>query len=114
MKSRGRAKSQGEGGNVQGLWGQNGTAKTVARGEISGVGTLLLILILPGSNPSGTPKKWRKYLILGINDWQKAFEKAGFKNAIMGKEWPENDSTMSMEDARYCCRARSRCHWPAH
>ena len=48
-----------------------------------------------------TPKKWRKYLILGINDWQKAFEKAGFKNAIMGKEWPENDSTMSMEDARY-------------
>ncbi len=48
-----------------------------------------------------TPKKWRKYLILGVNDWQKAFEKAGFKNAIMAKEWPENDSTMSLEDARY-------------
>ena len=48
-----------------------------------------------------TPKQWRKYLIAGINDWQKAFEKAGFKNAIIGKEWPENDSTMSMEDARY-------------
>ena len=48
-----------------------------------------------------TPKQWRKYLILGINDWQKAFEKAGFKNAIMGKEWPENDTTMSLEDARY-------------
>lgn len=48
-----------------------------------------------------TPKKWRKYLIAGINDWQKAFEKAGFKNAIMAKEWPENDSTMSLEDARY-------------
>lgn len=48
-----------------------------------------------------TPKKWRKYLIAGVNDWQKAFEKAGFKNAIMAKEWPENDSTMSMEDARY-------------
>lgn len=48
-----------------------------------------------------TPKKWRSYLIAGINDWQKAFEKAGFKNAISGKEWPENDSTMSMEDARY-------------
>ena len=49
-----------------------------------------------------TPKQWRKYLIQGINDWQKAFEKAGFKNAIRGEEWPENDSTMSMEDARYC------------
>lgn len=48
-----------------------------------------------------TPKKWRSYLIAGINDWQSAFEKAGFKNAIMGKEWPANDSAMSMEDARY-------------
>ena len=48
-----------------------------------------------------TPKKWRKYLIDGVNDWQKAFEKAGFKNAIVGREWPENDSTMSMEDARF-------------
>ena len=41
-----------------------------------------------------TPKQWRKYLIAGIEDWQKAFEQAGFKNAIMAKEWPENDSTM--------------------
>ena len=48
-----------------------------------------------------TPKKWRPYLIAGINDWQVAFEKAGFKNAIAGKEWPENDSTMSLEDARF-------------
>lgn len=48
-----------------------------------------------------TPKQWRKYLIEGVNDWQKAFEKAGFKNAILGKEWPENDTTMSMEDARF-------------
>lgn len=48
-----------------------------------------------------TPKKWRPYLIQGINDWQKSFEKAGFKNAIIGKEWPEDDSTMSLEDARF-------------
>lgn len=48
-----------------------------------------------------TPKQWRKYLIQGIDDWQKAFEQAGFKHAIMGKEWPENDSTMQMDDARY-------------
>jgi hypothetical protein len=48
-----------------------------------------------------TPKKWRGALIQGINDWQVAFEKAGFKNAIVGKEWPENDSTMSLEDARF-------------
>jgi hypothetical protein len=48
-----------------------------------------------------TPARWRPFLIQGINDWQKAFEKAGFKNAIMGKEWPANESTMSMEDARF-------------
>ena len=40
-----------------------------------------------------TPKQWRPYLIAGVNDWQKAFEQAGFKNAIIGKEWPENDSS---------------------
>lgn len=48
-----------------------------------------------------TPKQWRKYLILGINDWQAAFEQAGWKNAIRGEEWPENDTTMSTEDARF-------------
>jgi hypothetical protein len=49
-----------------------------------------------------TPKKWVPYLIQGINDWQVAFEKAGFKNAIIGKEAPswEQDSTWSLEDAR--------------
>ena len=48
-----------------------------------------------------TPKKWRSYLKAGVDDWQKAFEKAGFKNAIMAKDWPENDTTMSLEDARF-------------
>ena len=48
-----------------------------------------------------TPEKWRPYLIAGINDWRAAFEQAGFKNAITGKEWPAHDSTMSLEDARY-------------
>lgn len=48
-----------------------------------------------------TPKQWRKYFIQGVNDWQRCFEKAGWKNAIIGKEWPENDSTMSLDDARF-------------
>ncbi len=50
-----------------------------------------------------TPKKWVPYLIQGVNDWQKAFEKAGFKNAIMAKmaPKPEEDSTWSLEDARH-------------
>jgi Met-zincin/Domain of unknown function (DUF5117)/Domain of unknown function (DUF5118) len=50
-----------------------------------------------------TPKKWIPFLIQGVNDWQVAFEKAGFKNAIMAKlaPTPEEDSTWSLEDARF-------------
>ncbi len=48
-----------------------------------------------------TPEAWRPYLIQGINDWQHAFEQAGFKNAIVGKEWPKNADDMSLEDARF-------------
>ena len=48
-----------------------------------------------------TPKQWRKYLIEGVNDWNVAFEQAGWKNAIHAEEWPEDDPTMSLEDARF-------------
>jgi len=48
-----------------------------------------------------TPRQWVPYLIQGVNDWQQTFEKAGFKHAIEAREWPEDDSTMSLEDARY-------------
>jgi len=48
-----------------------------------------------------TPKKWRPFLIQGVNDWQVAFEQAGWKNAIRAEEFPESDSTMSLEDARF-------------
>lgn len=48
-----------------------------------------------------TPKKWLPYLMLGVNDWQKAFEKAGFKNAIYALEAPVDDPTWSIDDARH-------------
>ena len=50
-----------------------------------------------------TPEKWRPYLKKGIEDWQKAFEAAGFKNAIIAKDPPtaEEDSAVSPEDVRY-------------
>ncbi len=50
-----------------------------------------------------TPKQWVPHLIAGVEDWQKAFEEAGFKNAIIAKEapTPEEDPTWSPEDARY-------------
>ncbi len=47
-----------------------------------------------------TPKKWVPYLIQGVNDWNVAFEAAGFKNAIVAKELPA-DGSISLDDARY-------------
>ena len=50
-----------------------------------------------------TPVKWRKYLKQGVEDWQVAFEAAGFKNAILAKDPPskEEDPDWSPEDVRY-------------
>lgn len=50
-----------------------------------------------------TPVKLRKYIKLGIEEWQKAFETAGFKNAIIAKDAPtkEEDPDFSPEDIRY-------------
>lgn len=50
-----------------------------------------------------TPEEWVPYIIQGVNDWQVAFEAAGFKNAIVGKRAPtkEEDPEYSPEDLRY-------------
>lgn len=50
-----------------------------------------------------TPEQWRTYIKQGIEDWQVAFEAAGFKNAIIAKDPPtkEEDPEWSPEDVRY-------------
>jgi hypothetical protein len=50
-----------------------------------------------------TPSKWVAWIKKGIEDWQPAFEAAGFKNAIIAKEAPskEEDPNWDPEDARY-------------
>ncbi|RKS55056.1 uncharacterized protein DUF5118 [Gillisia mitskevichiae] len=50
-----------------------------------------------------TPKQWVPFIKQGIEDWQVAFEAAGFKNAIIAKDAPtkEEDPDWSPEDARY-------------
>jgi hypothetical protein len=75
-----------------------GDVEKYKRGELVEPQKPILIYIDPN-----TPKKWLPYLIQGVNDWQVAFEKAGFKNAIMAKEAPtrEEDSTWSIDDARH-------------
>src|SRR5262245_211563 len=46
------------------------------------------------------PEKWRKYMKQGVEDWKPAFEKAGFKNAIVCKD-PPDDPNWDPEDARH-------------
>ncbi|ADV48121.1 hypothetical protein Celal_0787 [Cellulophaga algicola DSM 14237] len=50
-----------------------------------------------------TPKEWVPFIKQGIEDWQVAFEAAGFKNAIIAKDPPtaEEDPEWSPEDVRY-------------
>ena len=50
-----------------------------------------------------TPKQWVPYIKQGIEDWQVAFEAAGFKNAIIAADPPsvEEDPEWSPEDVRY-------------
>ena len=50
-----------------------------------------------------TPVQWRSCLKDGVNDWQKAFEAAGFRNAIFGRDapTPAQDPEFSLDDARY-------------
>lgn len=52
---------------------------------------------------AATPQKFRPYMRDGIELWQKAFEAAGFKNAIIAKDAPtkEEDPDFSPEDIRY-------------
>jgi hypothetical protein len=66
------------------------------RGELTEPVKPILFYIDPA-----TPKKWVPYLIQGVNDWNAAFEQAGFKNAILAKEAPLTDSAWDIDDATH-------------
>jgi hypothetical protein len=68
------------------------------RGELVEPVTPIVYYIDPA-----TPMKWRPFLKRGVEDWQVAFEAAGFRNAILARDPPtaEEDPEFSPEDARY-------------
>lgn len=49
------------------------------------------------------PEKWKKYIKLGIEDWQPAFEAIGFKNAIIARDFPADNADFDPDDIRYSC-----------
>ena len=52
---------------------------------------------------SAFPEKWRGTIKEGIEVWNKAFEKAGFKNVLKAVDYPKNDSLFNPDDMRYNC-----------
>ncbi len=52
---------------------------------------------------SAFPDKWRDIVKQGIEDWNIAFEAAGFKNAIQARDYPKNDPDFDPDDMRYSC-----------
>lgn len=50
-----------------------------------------------------TPEEWVPYYIAGVEEWNEAFELAGFRNAIQARPapTPEEDPDFSLLDARY-------------
>ncbi|WP_321307835.1 zinc-dependent metalloprotease [Marinifilum fragile] len=49
------------------------------------------------------PEKWKPFIKAGIEDWQMAFEKIGFKNAIIAKDYPVNDTSFHANDFTNNC-----------
>ncbi|HVK48580.1 MAG TPA: DUF5117 domain-containing protein, partial [Pseudobacter sp.] len=49
------------------------------------------------------PALWIPAIRKGVEDWNKAFEKIGFKNAVVTKMYPQNDSTFDPNNIKYNC-----------
>ncbi|MBC5622668.1 zinc-dependent metalloprotease [Butyricimonas hominis] len=49
------------------------------------------------------PESWKKYIRAGVEEWQKAFEEIGFRNAIVAKEFPMDDPAFDPDNLKYSC-----------
>lgn len=51
------------------------------------------------------PDKWRRTIRQGIEDWNAAFEAAGFKNAVIARDYPSKSENPDFDpdDMRYSC-----------
>ncbi|MEG1585402.1 MAG: zinc-dependent metalloprotease [Bacteroidales bacterium] len=49
------------------------------------------------------PDMWKPYIHAGIQEWNKAFEKIGFKNVVKSADYPENDPSFDPDNLKYSC-----------
>lgn len=52
---------------------------------------------------SAFPAKWRNTIKEGIEIWNKAFETAGFKNAVKALDYPRDDKNFDPDNMQYNC-----------
>ena len=71
-------------------------AERYLRGELVEPAKPIVFYIDPA-----TPPQWREWIKRGIEDWQPAFEQAGFRRAIVALDAPTNDPDFDPDDARY-------------
>jgi hypothetical protein len=50
---------------------------------------------------SDFPSSWKPTIIKGIEDWNDTFEEIGFKNAIVARDYPENDPEFDPDNLKY-------------
>ena len=49
------------------------------------------------------PESWKPFIKQAVEDWQETFEKAGFKNAVIARPFPVDDSTFDPDNIKYNC-----------
>ncbi len=49
------------------------------------------------------PQAWRKYVKQGVEQWQQAFEKIGFKEAVVARDYPTDDPSFDPNNLKYSC-----------
>ncbi len=69
-----------------------------ARGELTEVVKPIVFHV-----DTAIPRKWVPYIKEGVLEWNKAFEKIGYKNVIQVKDYPANDPDFDPDDIRYNC-----------
>ncbi len=49
------------------------------------------------------PESWKKHVREGVEEWQAAFERIGFKNAIIAVDFPTDDPEFDPDNLKYSC-----------
>lgn len=49
------------------------------------------------------PETWKPYLREGVNQWNELFEEAGFKEAVIAKDFPTDDPEFDPDNIKYSC-----------